>query len=325
MLVPLLSLSQTIRQHESERQMDSNSSYASRMKSKLRDIQSRFVAILQVSRLEYYAREPNPFLNLFSNSPIAPEIEMRWIQLPPDLERKQNQILRDFEEWHTDFCGLFQNVTKDEEMQLKNLYLDVDSLIKYRKVSRTPSSVKEVIEFFEATCDRFVNFLDQLESANEYSSILVVDSSAIIDCPDLSQMAFSLDMGDVTLIVPSTTISELDDLKTGRRDERFRRRLTTAIRKLNDIMEMGNVLEGIQLPNGTIIKMLATEPDFSKLPQWLDPYINDDRILASAIELQRKNPSSYIAVIANDINMKNKASLAGLPVKKIPEMSDDAV
>lgn len=304
--------------------MDSNNSYISRLKSRLCQIQERFDAILQSSRLERYARQPNPFAYLGSNPPKGPRIELRWVKLSPKLEREQNQTLRDFEEWYTDFVGLFPNPTRDEDVQLKRLYFEMDSWIKYRKDKEIPDSVNTATALFGATCEKFIDMLNQLTPSGGASSILVIDTSAIIDCPDVSQMSILLNMSGATFIFPSTTISELDDLKKGRRDENFRRRLTAAISNLNEIMTKGNVLEGIALPNNIIVKMLAVEPDFSRLPKWLDPQINDDRILASAIELQRSNPNSSIAILANDINMQNKATLAGMPVMKVPDSFETA-
>ncbi|MFH1908824.1 MAG: PIN domain-containing protein [Chloroflexota bacterium] len=232
--------------------------------------------------------------------------------------------MRDFEEWYTDFVGLFPNPTRDEDVQLKRLYFEMDSWIKYRKDKEIPDSVNTATALFGATCEKFIDMLNQLTPSGGASSILVIDTSAIIDCPDVSQMSILLNMSGATFIFPSTTISELDDLKKGRRDENFRRRLTAAISNLNEIMTKGNVLEGIALPNNIIVKMLAVEPDFSRLPKWLDPQINDDRILASAIELQRSNPNSSIAILANDINMQNKATLAGMPVMKVPDSFETA-
>lgn len=91
--------------------MNFDTSYISRLESRLRRLQERFTVILQSSRLERYVRQSNPWASLGSNPPKPPETKLRWVQLPPDLEREQNQILKDFEEWHIDFIQLFSNVT----------------------------------------------------------------------------------------------------------------------------------------------------------------------------------------------------------------------
>ncbi len=303
--------------------MNPDSPFITRLKSRLRSLQERFISILRSSRLERYTPQSNPWASVFSDTPRASQIELRWSKLPPGLEREQNQILRDFEGWHSDFIELFSNATRDEDSQLKMLYLEMDSWLKYRLYREVPDSINTAIALFEATCDKFISFLDQLTPSSEANRIFVIDTSAIIDCPNVSQISASLNISGAIFIFPSTTISELDDLKTGKRNDSFRRRLTTAINHLSEITTMGDVLSGVVLGNGILVKMLATEPDFSKLPTWLDRSINDDRIVASAIELQRINPKSTITILANDINMQNKASLAGLPVMKVPAQDED--
>ena len=305
--------------------MNSHTSYISQVKIRLRKLQERFTVILQSSQLEHYLRKQNPFASWGSNHPKPREIRLQWVQLSPDLQREQNQILKDFEEWHVDFIQLFSNATRDEDMQLEKLRLEMDSWIKYRVSSRSvPESTKTAIVLFGTTCDKFIEFLDQITSANDTNPIFIIDTSAIVDCPDVSQMSKLINVITATFIFPSTTISELDNLKTGKKDENFRRKLTTAINNLSEMTKMGNILDGIGLPNGIIVKMLAAEPDFSTLPQWLDPSINDDRIVASAIELQRNSPKSIITILTNDINMQNKGSLAGIPVMKVPIQLDAA-
>jgi rRNA-processing protein FCF1 len=305
--------------------MGSDISYVYQLKSRLRKFQERFVGILQSSQFERYVQKPNPYTILGSNPPKSPEIKFRWVKLPIELEREQNKILKDFDQWHTDFIGLFSNATKDEDSRLKMLYLEMDSWLKYRKSKKMPDSAAAAVALFGKACEEFIGFLDELTPSGTPNNILVVDTSAIIDCPDISLMSKSLNINGVTFIFPATVISELDGLKTSKRDESFRRRLTTAINNLNELMTKGDVLEGVKLANNMVVKMLAAEPNFSQLPKWLDSTINDDRILGSAIELQRSNPNSNITILANDINMQNKARLAGIPVMRMPDSFEDAI
>jgi hypothetical protein len=253
--------------------MNSEISYISRLKVRLRKIQERFTVILQSSKLEQYVHPSlsSPWASLGSNRPQKPNIGLRWASLSPELEREQNQILKDFEEWHIDFIGLFSNATRDEDKQLKMLYLEMDSWLKNRKWRELPNSINNAIALFEATCDKFIGFLDQVTPSTEAHLVFIIDTSAILDCPDILQMSRFINVTTATFVFPSTTISELDDLKTGKRDENFRRRLTAAINHLSETMDKGDVLEGIGLSGGVLVKMLAAEPDFSNLPKWLDP------------------------------------------------------
>ena len=43
---------------------------------------------------------------------------------------------------------------------------------------------------------------------------------------------------------------------------------------------------------------------------WLDPTIDDDRIIASVLEVQAANPSDQVVLVTGDINLLNKAEAA---------------
>ena len=43
---------------------------------------------------------------------------------------------------------------------------------------------------------------------------------------------------------------------------------------------------------------------------WLDPEIDDDRIIASILEIQAKYPGGNVALVTGDINLMNKADTA---------------
>jgi len=60
------------------------------------------------------------------------------------------------------------------------------------------------------------------------------------------------------------------------------------------------------------LKMVASEPNFDRTLSWLDRENNDDRIIASALEIQRDNPSSAVCLVTSDINLQNKIEMARL-------------
>jgi rRNA-processing protein FCF1 len=297
--------------------------YVSKLIQRLRGLQDRFIEVLNGSQLERYRVKPNPYKYLSSKSPPRPEIKFRWAKLPPEFEREQNKLIREFNEWHQDFSALFSDVAQSEAKALGRLKIDLNSWVKFRSAGPLPSSKAEVITSFKALCQEFENQLDKLSLREGATSFFVVDTSALIECPDIPMLSSSLKLNEATIIVPSTTISELDELKTGKRDQEFRRRLSSAIKNLKQILASGNAHDGLKISEGVTVKLLAVEPDFANLPAWLDQTLNDDRIIATVIELQIKNPSSSIAIISNDINMHNKASMAGIPVIESPDCLGD--
>lgn len=58
--------------------------------------------------------------------------------------------------------------------------------------------------------------------------------------------------------------------------------------------------------------MVATEPDFSNTLNWLNNDNMDDRIIASALEIQKQRTSSLVIIVTGDINLQNKAQMANL-------------
>ncbi len=64
--------------------------------------------------------------------------------------------------------------------------------------------------------------------------------------------------------------------------------------------------------------MVATEPDFEHTLHWLDNGNSDDRIIASALEIQVRNPSDTVILVSSDINLQNKAEMANLPYLEPP-------
>lgn len=298
-------------------------SYAQQLQNRLKVIRDRFLVVLQSSKIETYEKKLSPYLSVGSNPPKGTEIRFRWSKLKPELEREQNKIIRAFEDWHSDFCLLFKDSTTEEDNNLKRLYIVMDSWIRYRNSSDQPRDAKAAINEFNSVYEQFNELLDGVKPSSEAETIIIVDTSAIIDCPDIKIMSNLINITRKVIVVPPTTLKELDELKTGRRDEKFRSRLTAAIKNLNILSSTGNVLEGIQISPDSVFKMLAIEPNFTNLPNWLDPDTNDDRIIAIAIELQRDNPSSNVTVLANDINMNNKALHAGIPVMGIKDSFDN--
>jgi predicted ribonuclease YlaK len=66
--------------------------------------------------------------------------------------------------------------------------------------------------------------------------------------------------------------------------------------------------------------MVATEPDFEKTRKWLDPNHEDDRIIASALDLQVRHPADSVILVTSDINLQNKAQAAMLTFADTDDM-----
>ena len=50
---------------------------------------------------------------------------------------------------------------------------------------------------------------------------------------------------------------------------------------------------------------------------WLDPNVMDDRIIASALQIQVEHPAANILLVTGDINLQNKADVALIHRKEL--------
>ena len=77
----------------------------------------------------------------------------------------------------------------------------------------------------------------------------------------------------------------------------------------------GSLSAGVQLDNSD--SFVFINPDFvlTGLPSELDPVKADNRILATAMALQKQNPRSKVELITKDINLRIKADVMGVTAK----------
>lgn len=259
---------------------------------------------------------------IFEDRPHRPEINIRLTPLSPSQEREQKKIISDFNNWQKDFGSVLEYISGDKEISLQSLIKNLNLRINYPNASGSPKTFNDTIESFKESCLQIENIINDFESLAKCPPIYVLDTSTILECPDVSQISSSIDAIEIVLVIPPTLLRELEELKTGKRDEAFRRKLTAAIKNLDEIESQGDPIQGVKILSETTIKFVANEPDFSDLPEGLDPTISDDRILATALELQKSYPFSKITLIANDLSMKNKARLAKICVMKGPDYSN---
>jgi predicted ribonuclease YlaK len=59
----------------------------------------------------------------------------------------------------------------------------------------------------------------------------------------------------------------------------------------------------------------------SQTLSWFDSTNADDRFLATALEIIRANMGAIVFIVTSDINMQNKAEMAGIPFREVPAQS----
>lgn len=91
-------------------------------------------------------------------------------------------------------------------------------------------------------------------------------------------------------------------------------------KQIKEYRRRGRLTDGVPLlKDKSQIVAIAVEPTFSESLSWLDANNNDDRLLASCLEIMRKMLESQVILLTRDINLQNKAEFARIPFLEPPQ------
>lgn len=170
----------------------------------------------------------------------------------------------------------------------------------------------------EKALDEQVRLLGDLYDATEGVAVVVPDTNALLHNPDLDRWTFAEAETFEVVLLP-TVLAELDELKVSHRDANLRQKAEALIGRVKSYRTRGELIEGVVLRRNTsTIRALAVEPHFDESLPWLDRDNNDDRIIASFIEVMRQHPRSPALLVTRDINLQNKAVVAGFAFVEPP-------
>lgn len=109
-----------------------------------------------------------------------------------------------------------------------------------------------------------------------------------------------------------SVISELDRHKDDRRNEVRARDAQGIVRRLKGLRDKGSPIQGVPVTKSVHAYFEYREPRMSESLEWLDADVPDDRLVASALEIQTANPSAAVVILTPDLNLANKVEAAGL-------------
>lgn len=131
--------------------------------------------------------------------------------------------------------------------------------------------------------------------------VYVLDTNILLHDPK-SMFRFS----DGICVIPFPVLAELDSFKKESTERGYSAR--EAIRLFDELRLKGNLIEGVQLETGGLLKihLIGTEITKDKIPA-------DDLIIQSAIDL--KNKHEKVILISKDFTLRIKASVLGIQVE----------
>ncbi|MDO8963443.1 MAG: PIN domain-containing protein [Coriobacteriia bacterium] len=139
---------------------------------------------------------------------------------------------------------------------------------------------------------------------------VVIDTNVLLSHPDVVH-----EFPDAEVVIPDTVLSEIDKLKTARVDPELRYKGRQISRTLFELSERGNLHEGVELPGGGSLRVVALSNE-TNLPDGLSTRNADDRILAVAIQVCGEGCEG-VTLVTNDLNMLLKGQSYGIGVERI--------
>lgn len=292
-------------------------SLADRLIQQLKTIEDKMMEFLDASTIIEHRDDPRSGII----DTVTPNFD--WGKTNENQTFLQMELKKKYSSWFNNFSFLFKNSPNEIEVKIK----DTNNFVT-RWIERTsfacifsddvPPTIQEAKIVFKNNIKLFYDLLSTTNS-NKDELILVPDTNSLIKAPDFSAYKNIIDQDNFTMIIVPTVLSELDDLKIKSRDENFRKKVESVINRIKGLRNQGKLLEGVKVDKTITVKMIAHEPNLKKTLSWLDTSNNDDRIIASILEIQRDYPSAIVVLITADINLQNKSEMANLPYREPPK------
>ncbi|MDP6332037.1 MAG: PhoH family protein [SAR324 cluster bacterium] len=135
-------------------------------------------------------------------------------------------------------------------------------------------------------------------------SVYVLDISVLLYTPDA---IFDFPMKEVIL-----PVSILDALEPLRQDLGEKGRVANLVSKiLDECRQLGNLVEGVSLPNGGKLRIELADPETEAIPFSFNSRNPSNRILAVAWLLSRENKD--VVFVSRDENLRTKANTLNVP------------
>lgn len=285
--------------------MVSVKSYVERLQDQLNDIEKGMMTLLDASTIRHFHNDPDSHIVA-----IAPP--HYWGETDERQKRLQMEILKLYKPWIEHVRLLFLGSTNEVAEQINETDTFVMDWVQKESSWDVPESVEAAKAIFSQRIQSFVRLLHMLELHKQRRIIVVPDTNALISCPDFADYQRVAGQPDFTLVIMPTVLSELDQLKITARDNGFREKVKSVITRIKGLRAQGSLIKGVIINKKITVRMEAREPDFGHTLSWLDSSNNDDRIIASVLEMQRQEPSALVILSTGDINLQNKAEMADI-------------
>lgn len=246
---------------------------------------------------------------------IAPK--QNWDNPTETEQTLQIKLKKTYGQWIETFKLFTENSPDVSKQKIDKTDKFVVSWIEKTSEWGIPKTIDEAKTKFESNIKVYYDTLNLYSSIGNKEIIIVPDTNALIQQPDPKEYKSLTGSDTLTIIFLPTVLSELDELKIKSSNLDFQKKVKAVITRLKGYRQQGNLIDGVLVEKTIKLKMVASEPNFDRTLSWLDRDNNDDRIIASVLEIQRDNPSSAVCLVTSDINLQNKTEMARLSYRDI--------
>lgn len=221
-----------------------------------------------------------------------------------------HSIKRSYEEWIELLQSVFRSAPNDVERILKDTDTQFRLWLELKPNWSLDASPNQNEAKFRSDASQFERLLEILDSVAGSGVIVVPDTNSLVGNPDPVDYRGIAGRDTFTFLLLPTVLSELDDLKNLHRNPDFRDKAKKVITRIKGWRNQGSLRDGVTVHGTITVRAIANDPNMSKSLSWLDPDIQDDRVVASVLEVQASNPSDQVILVTGDINLLNKADAA---------------
>ncbi|MEP7292740.1 MAG: PIN domain-containing protein [Chloroflexota bacterium] len=281
---------------------------------KLQEMSNHIISLMQSLFLEHssiYDRHKR------NNSGVLLYPRYAFQELNEDGRQIQAQLLEEYNRYYSIIHMMLAEHPAKTQRELERTDKKLRHIIEQRSGSHT--TTKQAFEEATAQISSQTELLKGLYALSSGRAIYIPDTNALLYNIKLETWAF-VNSPTFTIVLLPTILGELDSLKINYRNENVREKAETLIRQIKEYRRRGNLTEGVPIVSNTIdLVAFASEPKQVSFLPWQDITNNDDRFIASAMEVTRKYPRSPVIIVTRDINLQNKAEYTRLPYVEPPE------
>jgi len=187
----------------------------------------------------------------------------------------------------------------------------------------SPSSDSNV-EALRADAAAISRILDIVERLGAGETFAIPDTNSLLRAPDPVAYRDVLGQNEFTFTLLPTVLGELDRLKIEHRNPDVRDKAKAVIGRIKGWRNQGTLSAGVKVDQSITVRALHAEPDMNDTLSWLDPAVDDDRIIAGVLAIQAEHPGARAVLITGDINLMNKSDAALVETAEAPQRARPA-